>query len=94
MHRQYARGVAQVQGIEGAVDEHPLRVEHRPHRAVADENARIECFEEGLHCRSAATQAARLRLQALTADLASAGGATRRSALSHTKSSLLYTASS
>ena len=37
----------QVQLVERAVQEDALRVQHRPHRAVADEHALVERFEKG-----------------------------------------------
>ena len=88
MHRSHTIRIAQVEGVEGAIDEHALRVEHRPHRAVADEDAVVERFEERHdHVRRARPQAGVGRLDA--ADWLRAGGATSRSLLSHTKSSLL-----
>ena len=37
----------QVQLVERPVEEDALRVQHRPHRAVADEHALVDRFEEG-----------------------------------------------
>ena len=55
----------QVQRVEALVDEHALRVEHRPHRAVADEDALGERVGERQHelimCRAARTGACRRR---------------------------------
>ena len=75
VHRDHARRIAQVQGIEGAIDEDALRVEHRAHPTIADEDALVERFEKG---REFAERACCV-----------AGGATSRSALSQMKSSLL-----
>jgi hypothetical protein len=87
MHSQHTRRIAQIQRVEGPVDEHPLGVEHGPHRAVADEDALSERLEKGLQCQE--PRAGGNRAYALTAGLEFAGGATSRSALSQTKSSLL-----
>src|SRR5262249_18946539 len=37
------------EGIEALVDEDALRVEHRPHRAVAHQHALVERLEKWLH---------------------------------------------
>ena len=42
-------GSVEVQRIEAAVDEDALRIEHRPHRAVADEHTLVDGFEKWLH---------------------------------------------
>ena len=42
-------GVRQIQLVEAFVDEDALRIEHGPHRAVADEDALIESVEKGLY---------------------------------------------
>ena len=39
----------QVQRVEALVDEDALRVQHRPHRAVADQHALLERFKERFH---------------------------------------------
>ena len=39
-------GLRQVQLVERAVEEDAARVQHRPHRAVADEHALVELLEE------------------------------------------------
>src|SRR5262249_22563490 len=39
----------QVQRVEALVDEDALRVEHRPHRAVANEDPLVERVEKGFH---------------------------------------------
>ena len=39
-------GLGEVQLVEGAVEEDALRIEHRAHRAVADEHAPIELREK------------------------------------------------
>ena len=41
-------GLGDVQRVEALVDEDALRIEHRPHRAVTDEDAIVEGFDEGL----------------------------------------------
>ena len=41
----------QVQLVETAIEEDALRVEHRSHRPVADQDALVERFEKGLHGR-------------------------------------------
>ena len=38
----------EVQRVEALVDEDALRIEHRPHRAVADEDALVKSFDERL----------------------------------------------
>src|SRR4029079_10471269 len=43
----YEVRLGQVQLIERTIEENPLRVQHRPHRAVADEDAGVERFKEG-----------------------------------------------
>ncbi len=42
-------GLGQVQRIKAPVDEHALRIEHRPHGAVAHEDAFVDGFEKWLH---------------------------------------------
>jgi hypothetical protein len=42
-------GTRQVQRVEALVDEHALRVQHRPHRPIADEDTLIQGFDEWLH---------------------------------------------
>ena len=49
MDLRHRVGRHDVQRVEAAVDEHALRVEHRPHRAVADEHAFIESREKRFH---------------------------------------------
>src|SRR5262249_50809549 len=39
----------EVQRVEALVDEDALRVEHRPHRAVADQHAFVDGVEKWLH---------------------------------------------
>src|SRR4029453_199442 len=39
--------IGQVQGVERAVDENALCVEHRPHGAIAHQDALVERLEEG-----------------------------------------------
>ena len=41
--------LGQVQRVEAAVDEDALRIEHRPHGAVAHEHALVDGFEKWLH---------------------------------------------
>ena len=61
MHGGDLVGVGQVERIEAAIDEDALRVQQRPHRAVADEDALVESLEEwfqwgGATSRSALSQ--------------------------------------
>jgi hypothetical protein len=77
-------GLGQVQLVERAVEKDALAVEHRAHRAVADEHTRIERVEEGGH---ALADAAPGRAPAEGRDEPDAG--TRRSCLSQMKSLLL-----
>ena len=77
-------GLGQVQRVEAAVDEDALRVQHRPHRAVADEDTPFDRFEKGfmrdqLRARPAPSPSSRLRV----------GAGTSRSALSQMKSFVL-----
>ena len=44
-------GLREVQLVEAAIEEDALGVEHRPHRAVADEHALVERFEKGFSRR-------------------------------------------
>ena len=42
-------GLRQIQFVEGPVEKDALRVQHRPHGAVAHEDALRECVEKWLH---------------------------------------------
>jgi hypothetical protein len=49
VHGSDAIAVHQVQRIERPVHEHALRIEHRAHGAVTDEDAAVDGFEERCH---------------------------------------------
>ena len=48
--------LSEVQRVEAPVEEDALRVQHRPHRAVAYQHAGLDRLEKGLHYRRAATR--------------------------------------
>ena len=95
VHAGHQVGLRQVQRFEAAVDEDAPPVQHRAHRAVADEDARAQGVEEGKpgHQGTAGAKPPsagvgdrqRLACGAAAPD----GSGTSSSDLSHTKSSLL-----
>ncbi len=78
--------LGEIQLVEGSVEEDALAVEHRPHRAVADQDTRVERVEEPSHAFADAVADAAGRP---AADTTPPGAGTSRSCLSQMKSLLL-----